>query len=74
MRDHSKLKAFQSADELAIKVTGLKDPLLTAVTIAVDAHNISGNTTLSESRLQKSPMPAFSAEPVKQAVRKRQLL
>ena len=42
------------ADELKIEVTGLKEPILTAVSNNVDAHNITGNSKLTEARLQRS--------------------
>ncbi len=42
------------ADELTIKVTGLKEPLLSQVTNSIDTYAFSGATRLSSRRLQQT--------------------
>jgi translocation and assembly module TamA len=43
-----------AADELTIKVKGLKEPLLTQVTDSIDTYAFSGATQLSSRRLQQT--------------------
>ena len=42
------------ADELTIKVKGLKEPLLSQVTDSIDTYAFSGATRLSSRRLQQT--------------------
>jgi translocation and assembly module TamA len=46
------------ADELTIKVKGLKEPLLTQVTDSIDTYAFSGATRLSSRRLQQTATSA----------------